>query len=225
MKTHPMTLTLIARPQFIDNPRFARRDDQLQGPDCEKLCEVAGRICYDSFGRGRPSDAYHVNILDANHGSVLEHAQFSFLIGNVSRNLSHELVRHRVGIAISQRSTRYVDEGDFQFVSHPLDVDASAEDKASVESARAAYNRTVKRMVARGHDRKTARGAAARYLPHGIATELIWSANIRALRHVITMRGAKGVDREIQILAERLIEIMMIESPAYFADLEAGGES
>jgi thymidylate synthase ThyX len=68
--------------------------------------------CYLSFGEdsglegghrtiaGRTSnEAYLGNILQVKHGSVLEHAVFSFLIEGVSRSLTHELVRHRAGMA------------------------------------------------------------------------------------------------------------------------------
>jgi thymidylate synthase ThyX len=41
-------------------------------------------------------------------------------ITGVSRNLSHELVRHHVGFSPSQRSTRYVDERDSAVVDHPV---------------------------------------------------------------------------------------------------------
>jgi thymidylate synthase ThyX len=68
--------------------------------------------CYLSFGEdaglegghrtisGRTSnEAYLGNILQVKHGSVLEHAVFTFLIEGVSRSLTHELVRHRAGMA------------------------------------------------------------------------------------------------------------------------------
>lgn len=68
--------------------------------------------CYLSFGEdaglegghrtiaGRTSnEAYLGNILHVKHGSVLEHAVFTFLIEGVSRSLTHELVRHRAGMA------------------------------------------------------------------------------------------------------------------------------
>lgn len=43
------------------------------------------------------------------HGSVLEHATFSFLVVGAGRGFSHEQVRHRAGWAYSQLSTRYCD--------------------------------------------------------------------------------------------------------------------
>jgi len=201
------------------------KDDQLIGTEMERLVELAGRVCYDSLGKGRSSGAYHSHILEVGHGSVWEHANMTFrvprfsgdaldmsllflnrpgvwvqfegddtlrvtmnlrsivefnrftepslsegmrihakmlrlalwgatnpfapqivscsreatyattvtrvdpehpeekwvslLIGG-SRGLSHEQVRHKWRVAVSQRSTRYVDESDSSWVEHPL---------------------------------------------------------------------------------------------------------
>jgi thymidylate synthase ThyX len=67
----------------------------------EKLCEVAGRLCYLSYARPRPggNKAYLGHILGVGHGSVAEHAAWNFIIAGVSRSFSHELVRHRAGFA------------------------------------------------------------------------------------------------------------------------------
>src|SRR6516225_8066446 len=77
----------------------------------ESLTEIAGRLCYMSFARPRPggNQAYLGHILEVGHGSVLEHAVWSFIFTGISRSCSHELVRHRAGWAYSQLSQRYVD--------------------------------------------------------------------------------------------------------------------
>lgn len=54
------------------------REDQLQGTWFEKLSELAGRICYDSLGRGRNSADYHQHIGEVGHLSVYEHCNFAF---------------------------------------------------------------------------------------------------------------------------------------------------
>ncbi|HEX8453824.1 MAG TPA: FAD-dependent thymidylate synthase [Longimicrobium sp.] len=103
-------VTLIARQQFIPPPHIRwESDSDVPG---EALAEFAGRLCYLSFGEdsglegghrtiaGRTTnEAYLGNILQVKHGSVLEHAVFTFLIEGVSRSLTHELVRHRAGMA------------------------------------------------------------------------------------------------------------------------------
>lgn len=83
----------------------------------EELVEVAGRLCYNSYKPGlnpnvqkvrEGNAAYMANILGTRHGSVLEHSQCSFIFTDVSRVFTAELCRHRAGVAISERSLRYV---------------------------------------------------------------------------------------------------------------------
>jgi thymidylate synthase (FAD) len=232
-----MQVELISRPLFLIDPATTpAKSDQLQGPHAEQLTEYAGRICYDSLGKGRSSEAYHQHILDVGHGSVEEHSQFSFLISGVSRNLTHELVRHRVGVAISQRSTRYCDESESPVVHHPL-MDQwfarGGETKLGglhyqlAKAAREFYQFVADELetflVSNGlpatDARKQARGAASRYLLSGLETELVWSANIRTLRHVIATRGDQAADGEIRVLACKLLAIMKKECPSYFKDM------
>src|SRR5262249_20341323 len=84
----------------------------------QKLCEVAGRVCYMSFAKPRPGGnvTYLRHILEVGHGSVLEHAVWNLLITGVSRSCTHELIRHRAGFGYSQLSQRYVDESTTDFV-------------------------------------------------------------------------------------------------------------
>ncbi len=96
----------------------------------EVVTETAGRVCYMSFAKPRPGGnaAYLTHIKEVGHGSVLEHAVWSFLFTGVSRTLTHELVRHRAGWAYSQLSQRYVDESVAELVVPPdlwTEVDAA----------------------------------------------------------------------------------------------------
>lgn len=234
-----MKIQLISKPTLVwPQEAHEARQDQLDGSVSANLLEFAGRTCYDSLGSGRNSADYHKHLLDVGHGSVLEHAQYSFLVSGVSRGLTHELVRHRVGVAISQRSTRYVDESLSEVVTHPLLKQAmgamSGGDYAELveqmkycdsENRRlymkvncVVYDDLVNRGVDKPTARKQARGAARQYLENGLETELVWSANIRTLRHVINMRGSEHADAEIREFAVGLYNIMHAECPEYFSD-------
>lgn len=57
--------------------QLLKEKGQLQGSDKEKLCELAGRVCYDSLGRGRNSKEYWEHIRQVAHLSVIEHAYFT----------------------------------------------------------------------------------------------------------------------------------------------------
>lgn len=96
----------------------------LDNKDGDMLVEFAGRVCYMSFDKGRPSQEYISHILEVGHGSVLEHANFTLLFEGVSRSLTHELVRHRAGFAYSQLSQRFCDPDQYEigFVVPPLIV-------------------------------------------------------------------------------------------------------
>ena len=83
--------------------------------DAEILCSFYAKLCYRALSTGhnanitRTRDIWDnlVATFDSAHGSVFEHVQFNFIIDNCSRVLTHELVRHRIGVAFSQTSGRY----------------------------------------------------------------------------------------------------------------------
>lgn len=121
---------LIARPAIVETGFEAfLRDQKLKWPTpkkgvkaCERLVEIAGRCCYMSFGKkagSKTNKKYIQNLLGRNedgtfkpgpaHGSVVEHPNWTFLVVGAGRGFSHEQVRHRVGWAYSQLSTRYCD--------------------------------------------------------------------------------------------------------------------
>ena len=51
------------------------RADQMQGTIKENLCEVGGRVCYDSMGTGRDTKKFHSHLVEVAHWSVYEHAR------------------------------------------------------------------------------------------------------------------------------------------------------
>src|SRR6202167_2111978 len=90
----------------------------------ELIVEFGGRACYRSWEPGLNPNVSRVrtdprvyleNILSSAHGSVLEHANYTFALRNVSRVATHEIVRHRAGAAYSQESLRYVRLVDIGF--------------------------------------------------------------------------------------------------------------
>jgi len=197
----------------------------------EVLAEAAGRLCYLSFGKGRKDNReYMANIIESKHGSVLEHAVWNFVITGVSRSFTHELVRHRAGFGYSQLSQRYVDESMANFV----EPNVIAEDEAlhalwlrAVEASHRAYVELVeglmekyKEVPDRTQRRKLARQAARSVLPNATETMIFVTANGRALRHFIELRGSEWADVEIRKVALKLLEIMQREAPSMFSDYE-----
>ena len=83
--------------------------------DGDSLPELMGRLCYGSFGpkQGRVGAAAYIeNILSSGHGSVLEHANFSFVLCRGSRALGQQVTRHRAGWAYSAESTHFIRYGE-----------------------------------------------------------------------------------------------------------------
>jgi thymidylate synthase (FAD) len=85
--------------------------------DSEALVGFAGKRCYKSFEVGLNPNVtkirrnwceYLGNVLSSGHGSVFEHASFTFAIEGCTRVFTAEMNRHRVGTAISEQSLRYV---------------------------------------------------------------------------------------------------------------------
>lgn len=198
----------------------------------EELVEVAGRLCYMSFAKPRPggNEAYIDHILEVGHGSVLEHAVYSLIITGVSRSLTHELVRHRVGISPSQLSQRFVDESDCSFVLPPsikLDSANAAIWSSAVGRCVGTYQvlaETLYDEYASIEDktlrRKKAREAARSVLPNCTETKIFLTGNARAWRHFLKLRGTIHADAEIQRLAIKVMAVLQAESPNLFGDLK-----
>lgn len=214
---------------------------QDNGSDGARLVECAGRTCYDSYGKGRSSEKFHAHILESGHGSVLEHSSTSFYLAGLSRGCTHELVRHRAGCAVSQRSTRFVDESQAEYAWHPL-IKAYAEEQGELSTGllvsealdrletqtSVLYSQLVDDLqtwlLAKGIDRQTARkqarGAARGCLGNALSSEMVWTANLRALRNFIEQRASAGADAEIRLLANRVYEAALKETPEFFSDYE-----
>ena len=225
-------VTLLARPHFI-NPDHFKFKASHESP-AQDLSEFASRLCYMSFGEGtmdghktvqgrKTIEKYFQNIKDQGHGSVFEHANFSLLFEGVSRSLTHELVRHRAGFAYSQLSQRFVEPTDIAFVKPPALEHGSNAYHAWVklcETAQATYKTIVDQM--RGAEstieHKKLRECARSVLPNCAETKIVVTANVRAWRHFLTMRGSLGADREIRTLALWVLITMKAEAPLLFSD-------
>jgi thymidylate synthase (FAD) len=200
----------------------------------ELLVEFAGRACYRSWEPGLNPNVskvrtdqreYFANILRSAHGSVLEHANYSFALRNVSRTLTHELVRHRAGSAFSQESLRYVRLVDIGFRVPPSLEPLRERVLAIVEQLEefqvsAAQQLGVDAEGVPFHVKKEVTSALRRLAPIGLSTDIIWTANVRTLRHVIEMRTAEGAEEELRLVFDKVAQLMRAEAPGLFQDFE-----
>ncbi len=141
---------------------------------------------------------------------------------------THELVRHRPGTAVSQESLRFVrlDEIPFWF------PDWAREDPELMKRATALLDQMeeFQRWMAQHfgldeegvpfHEKKEKTSFMRRFAPDGVATGIVWTANIRTLRHTIEARTDPGAEEEIRLVFGKIGEIMRAEAPALFADYE-----
>ena len=207
--------------------------------DAERVVEIMGRLCYRSFKPGlnpnvtrirEGNDEYLANIINVKHGSVIEHPMLNFIIADVSRVFTHELVRHRVGVAISQESLRFVRLDKIRFWM-PLafrdhrkasKLTAWAVEKIEimerwqVELAELLEIENEKKFEIK----KKLTSAMRRFAPDGLATTIGWSVNPRGLRHIISMRTDPSAEEEIRFVFGKIAEIVTRRYPNLFGDYE-----
>lgn len=214
---------------------FARYlDDPTTLPPAEMLCKFAGQLCYLSFGPQRTwnhrANDYFANIRSSGHGSILEHASFTFLFYGISRSVTHELVRHRAGAGYSQVSQRYQDGRTVRFVERPEYQAVPRLHEmfiARIEFAAAEYARVadilmeeqaagLKELTAekRADLRKKVNQCARSVLPNETEAPIVATFNVRAIRHILETRAAEPAEIEIRKMA-----YMMYCSVCHFAPI------
>jgi thymidylate synthase (FAD) len=168
-------------------------------------------------------------VLNSKHGSVLEHANYSFVLANVSRVFTHELVRHRVGTAFSQESMRFVRLDDIGF--EEPDIFPDTPEGRHLRGDAKILMRQIERFqidAARvnglddpGVDfarKKTVTSAMRRYAPDGLSTHIGFTANVRALRWLCQQRTEPSAEVEIRKVFNLVGQTMCIEEPELFQD-------
>lgn len=189
--------------------------------------EFCGRMCYQSFGnkQGRKTNQeYITNIIESGHGSILEHANWTFLVTQASRGFTHEMVRHRAGFAYSQESTHFIDYTKEENWSLCLDPNIghseSLEMQLTAMRSYRTYGIIYKGLIEKGYKKKEACSMARQELPIGMESKLAFTANARALRHFIENRCNAHNVSEIRKVALKVLEILKKEAPAIFNDFK-----
>jgi thymidylate synthase (FAD) len=225
-----LKVTLLATTELVHGtfPEYVSEDwlpIDLDATEIDHLAEFAGRACYQSFSRPNPktakNDDYLKNILDQQHYSVLAHASLTFYAEDVSRALTHELIRSRF-LVFSELSQRFVDMSDSYTVIPPIFQDdemaqtiIGQHHSASV----AIYSTLVDLAVSKGATRKEARQAARYVLPGGTETKIVVSGNIRAWRDFIQQRWSKHADAEIREFAGVILDHLREYAPNSVQDI------
>jgi thymidylate synthase (FAD) len=148
-------------------------------------------------------------VIESGHGSTIEHIVFTFGISGVSRTLSHQLVRHRAGVAFDQQSQRYV-----TFKGASTMLPASIED--ADDEVRDAYQGAVEGSMGVYGDLVSAGIPAedARFVfPNATRTNLVMTTNLRALIHMSGLRLCTMAQWEIRRLFQLIRHEIFQVSP------------
>lgn len=197
--------------------------------------EHAGRTCYRSEIDGiTPTTAgqFIGMLIKRGHESVIEHSCLTVKFTNVSRGFTHEMVRHRL-CAFSQESTRYVDyahgkldleEAELKFVMppHRTDITMGYGYEALSEVCHGIspydivciYESIYKKLRSEGWTPQDAR----QFLPIGICSSIVVTANFREWRHIMEMRTQRAAHWEIRYIMCDLLAELKKYIPIIFRD-------
>ena len=187
------------------------------------LIYTACRTCYSELapddiferavdGRIEPAKQRELieRVIESGHGSTIEHIVFTFAITGASRTLSHQLVRHRAGVSFDQQSQRYVTYKKGASTMTPPTIAAAdpellARYDAQVEGALELYSE----MVGAGIPSEDARFV----FPNATRTNLVMTANLRALIHMSGLRLCTMAQWEIRRLFKQIRHEVFAVSP------------
>jgi thymidylate synthase (FAD) len=135
-------------------------------------------------------------VIESGHGSTIEHIVFTFAISGVTRTLSHQLVRHRAGVAFDQQSQRYLNykRPSYMVPGSLAEAPAELRDRftAEMDDSLAFYGEMLDAGIP---------GEDARFvMPNATRTNLIMTANLRALIHMSGLRLCTMAQWEIRRL-------------------------
>ncbi|RBP67380.1 thymidylate synthase (FAD) [Alkalibaculum bacchi] len=211
-------------------------------PEPEKIISAAAKLCYSKSGIDHilndltedKVNQFLTMLMDMGHASPIEHVSFTFGIEGVSRSLTHQLVRHRLA-SYSQKSQRYVREGQFSFIIPP-EIEKNEEAKEiyihAMEEQQRAYDQLVtvlqkehmEKIKGQYKSEKKALSMAekaaiedARYvLPNACETKIVATMNARELLHFFNHRCCNRAQWEIRELATQMLILVKKVAPILF---------
>lgn len=178
-----------------------------------KLCERAGRTCYNSIDK-ITDDSYERflrSIIKRGHTSVLEHGKVTLEVVT-GRDVLAEITRHRL-CSFSVQSQRYVQadkEGGIAFIKPHyyvpkdgslLDAKAYVASRAwetDMQYTEAAYARNINEYSLPPED-------ARKVLPNSAATQFVITTNFRELLHIIELRTSVRAYPEMRQMMDCVI--------------------
>jgi len=189
--------------------------------DAELLCGAAAST---STKRGRPSEILEKmdaetakqlikRVTGYGHASVIEHASFTFGIEDVSRVMTHQLVRHRIA-SYTQQSQRYVKYDTLEKYVTPQSIASNIEAKEVFDETLEKISETYQKLLTMGISKEDARFI----LPNAAKTNIIVTMNARELRHFFNLRCCARAQWEIREVAVEMLRQAKKAAPVLFED-------
>lgn len=216
---------------FLKQEGFLLKEQKIS--DQEMITEIAGRICFMSFGNNRvtkSSREFIKKLIFLEHENALEHVSWSFLVTGVSRSFTHQFVRHRVGFSFSQLSQQYCDQSNVKFIEPKLlkrIPDVLVLWKKTMLNIKEVYRDMLNKLQKAkmpDYEKKELKRAilsiARSVLPNATETKVLFTANARAIRHFLKVRGSIVGDAEMRLFSTKLLQILKKEAPALFSDFQ-----
>lgn len=212
-------------------------------PDAERLVASAAKLCYSRVGINDIEDklsedkvAKFLNMLmSMGHESPVEHVSFTFGVEGVSRVLTHQLVRHRIGASYSQQSQRYVKLEQFEYIIPPDIANDSGAKSLFIKSMKEAqkyydeltnilFKKHYGEYKKKGYKEEKAKFMAekraiedARYVfPNACETKIVFTMNARALFNFFKHRCCNRAQWEIRQLAIEMLKQVRRVCPTLF---------
>lgn len=172
-----------------------------------KYIEQAARVCRNSeMGVALNEIFIHDKIVRGHH-TPFEQCSFKFLIEDVSRVLSHQLVRHRMASLQQESQRRSI---CLSFTTPKSIVKALGQEKALDLELRA--QQLYDHLCEMGVPAEDARY----YLPQAVHTKIFLDMNVRSLWHFFQERCCACAQWEIRELAQKMLQICKDISPVMF---------
>jgi thymidylate synthase (FAD) len=132
-------------------------------------------------------------------GSALEFVDYTFLLSGVTRAMTHQLVRHRVGVSFAQQSMRLTKAGVFGYMI-PDEINKDRSAKTTYINAMCKIQESYDDLMEDGGRTQDIRGI----LPTNILTNILMKINLRALAELLNVRLCIRAQGEFQEVAKLL---------------------
>ena len=186
-------------------------------PNSEKIPAIAAKLTHtktkpEELDKTSDSELNEIlkHVISLGHMSVIEHTCFTFAISDVSRSLTHQLVRHRIA-SYAQQSQRYVNLRDPNYVIPPKILKNNDLKKAYENTMKEIWNQYNK-LLDMGIPAEDARYV----LPNGACTNIIVTMNARSLLNFFELRCCLHAQWEIRELANQMLKKVKKLAPIIF---------